>query len=154
MKLFLLLAAAFCFSCMKERQTFSYQKIYNSTNHTIMIIPFSNGVEKEESKKLLGPNSVIELEYRMVRGINNTPSILFDYFRNVDSLHVIFDNQYQVTHLLLGTSTSTRRNYTLGSNRNLGNRDSYILEKKEDNKYSRTWELQYQVTEQDYLYAH
>jgi len=154
MKLFLIFSCILvCFSCITEKQTFSTQKLYNSTNHTIIIIPFFNGVEIGSKKKMLPPNSVIELEYRFTRGINNVPAIFFDYFKNVDSLHVMFDNQYQITHLLLSTFTSGLKNYASSSTRNLGNVYSYAKEKTEDKKNSRTWEVKYIFTNQDYLDA-
>lgn len=141
-----------CYSCIKEKQTFSYLKPYNNTGHTITIIPYSNGVKNESQKKILSPDSVAELEYNFTRGITSVPIIFFNYIRNVDSIHVLFDNQYQITHLLVNASSSLK-SYPLSSQRNFGNKNSYQDEKTVDKKLTRTWEVKYTFTQQDYLDA-
>ena len=140
-------------SCIKEKQTVSYLKIINKTNHTISIAPYQHGAILTNNLKNIGPNSTLELERNLDRGITGVPVVFHHYFSNIDSLHINWDAQYDITHLLLATDSSSIKHYTITSPRNLFKYENYKEEITYDKKHARTWEVTYAFTEQDYLDA-
>ncbi len=140
-------------SCIKEKQTMSYLKLTNSTGHSIQMVPYKNGTVFTSNVKALSPNSTIELEHNFTRGINEEPVIFNTYVTEVDSIQVIWDSKDTITHLHLASDLSSTNHYPISSNRNLFKQGSYKTDITGDTKHSRTWEVVYTFTEQDYLDA-
>lgn len=140
-------------SCIKEKQTLSYLKIINTTNHSISIVPFQYGAILTDNIKDINPNSILQLECNVTRGIAGIPVVFGYYFTNPDSLHVKWDAQYSITHLHLATDSSGVKHYTVTSPRNLFKQENYKEEITKDKKHNRIWEVTYAFTEQDYLDA-
>ena len=104
---FLITLISILSSCIKEKQTVSYLKIINKTNHTISIEPYQHGAILANNIKNIVPNSTLELERNLNRGITGVPVVFHYYFSNIDSLHITWDAQYDITHLLLAADSSS-----------------------------------------------
>lgn len=143
-----------CFaSCIKDGKTNTFININNSTNHFVKLIPFRNGSVDSSKIRDIPSNASIEIENRFLKGKTKQPVVLWDYFENLDSIIVFWDNIYPVTHMLSDTFYSTNKYIQFNDNRNIGLSDSYSTTSSEETKISINWQVTYSFTEQDYQYA-
>lgn len=140
-------------SCNKEKQTFTDLNLQNTTTHKIELIPYKNGVEYNVGKITLNASTELKVTTYFSRGISNIPIVFPDYLDATDSIHVIFDATYSITHYLKAPIKFSSKFYSPSSSRNLGNINNYQQTILSDSKNTRNWLLKYVFTEQDYLDA-
>jgi|CXWL01.1.fsa_nt_gi hypothetical protein len=140
-------------SCTKEAITIYYAYIKNKTTHQIQIKPYSSGGIVTANIISLSPDQEIKIsDDGFVRGIALNSGFGSKYFAGVDSLVVVFDNLYSITHYSNTPVSLAPKYYFFSSNRNIGNKYSYVLI-GEDSKHKRINSYYYDFTEQDYLDA-
>ena len=156
MKIILLLSFFFSLlfgGCIKEDITIYYAYVKNKSTHQIQINPYSSGTVVSANVISLIPNQEIKIsDDGFVRGIAPNSGFGSKYFAGVDSLVVVFDNLYPITHYANTPVSLASKYYLFTSTRNIGNKYSYILI-GEDSKHQRKNSYYYDFTEQDYLDA-
>ena len=140
-------------SCEKEEITNYYAYLKNATTHTIQIQFFSQGQAVNQNTLTLNQDATIRIANGYNRGINTGGGFSSKYFEGVDSIRVLFDNTYRVSHYLKTPVGLFPKHYLNTSTRNLGNKLSYKLEGKTLSKRKRENTYTYEFTEQDYLFA-
>src|SRR5215207_10131590 len=100
-------------SCVKEPITNYYAYWKNNTTHTIEVKPFSNGFIVSENAVTLMPNSTTKVAEGSDRGISDNGGFSSKHL-NADSIHVVFDNTYTMTHYFV-TPASLSSKYFLYS---------------------------------------
>ncbi len=154
MKLILILGFALLFtSCHKEESTLYYAYLKNTTSHKVEIRPFFSGSIPADKVITLLANETKEIANGMDRGIGNQ-GFSSSYFGGPnDSVVVLFDNLYSITHYFNTPTTLNSKYYLFTSLRNIGNPKSYLLEKRDISKYQRENKFTFEFKEQDYLDA-
>lgn len=151
--LFILFIALLFTGCTKETVTFYYAYLKNKSVHQIQIKPYSFGAVVSANIISLSPNQEIKIsDDGFLRGIATNSGFGSKYFSGVDSLIVIFDGLYSVTHYFVNPTSLAAKYYLNTSTRNIGNKDSYVLI-GEDSKHSRNNSYYYDFIEQDFLDA-
>jgi len=152
-RLSLLLISSFSlFACQKEKTTLYSTTLFNSTNHKILILPFKFGIVQPEDTIKLDPNSTFEIALGVDRGLVSIPGFFSKYFgQPEDSILVIFDNIYSITHYANEPNNKAMKYYLFNSLRNIGNPNSYEFKSVRTSKYKNTNTHKYTFTEQDYL---
>jgi len=109
----------------------------------------------EDTSKLihLASNTENQIELNRTRGKSTAPLVFFDYFKNVDSVIITWDNLYPVTHMISDNFISSNKNIAVLAQRNIGYRKSYSESVLSENKQSISWNVVYNFNEQDYLDA-
>lgn len=153
MKYILLLFLVISSSCKKEEMT-SYQAyIENTTSHKIVIHPFFSGTSPLEKRITLQSNEKFQIASGSDRGLGNQ-GFSSSYFGGVnDSLIVVFDDLYSVTHYANTPSSLARKYYLFSSSRNISNPNSYLIQTNQISKYQQENTFTYKFVEQDYLDA-
>jgi hypothetical protein len=148
-----LLFALIFMGCTKETVTFYYAHLKNQSTHQIQIKPYSLGTVVTANIISLSSGDEIKIsDDGFVRGIAPNSGFGSKYFAGVDSVVVIFDALYPVTHYFVSPTSLARRYYFNTSTRNIGNKFSYALI-GEDLKHNRINNYYYDFSEQDYLDA-
>ncbi len=145
----------FCFSliilffssCKKDITTKYEAFILNQTaNHAIKLSFFKSGIPFNIT---LNPNDSLKIADGFDFGTITVPGFSSNYFGGPnDSINVIFDNQYLVSHYFNSPANLSSKYLLFSSLRNLGNPNSYIF-----NRYNNLNSHYYIFTEQDYLDA-
>lgn len=142
----------FCFGCA-EKQSTSQVSIFNSTVHNVTLTPYINGIVDSSKFKILQPNETFSVETSYQRGKTKIPVVFWNYFKNLDSLVVGWDETYYMTHMLSDTFYSSNNFIQFAENRNIGLATSYVNSVKSESKHSIEWAVINTLTEQDYLDA-
>jgi hypothetical protein len=143
----------FC-SCQKEQVTNYISFLKNKTNHSIKILFFKNGIVNSSDTLKLFLNQEIKIADGFFRGLVTSPRFQSNYFGGSnDSVVVIFDNLYSITHYASTPQFLSNKFYLNTSQRNIYNPNSYIFESVLESKNSRFNTHLYEFTEQDYLDA-
>mgnify|MGYP003617035450 CR=1 FL=1 len=140
-------------SCIRDGNTSNNVNIENNTNHIIKLIPYKNGVVDSLKIKAIPNYSSIQIERNNQRGKTEVPVVFWDYFKNLDSIVIIWDNTYSVTHMLSDTFFSAKKYIQFDEIRNIGLNSSYTNTSSNESKIGITWHVNYTFTEQDYLDA-
>lgn len=144
------------FSCAKKRveeiTNFELTAV-NSTGHTIELLPFYGGTTRERDRIQILPHSDQSLGKGWGWGIQSIGSGFESRIAGCDSLIVLFDNQFKVTHYGATPINLARRYYLFIDDRNIGYPIHYQGEIVRETKTSRNIHYSYTFTEQDYLYA-
>jgi hypothetical protein len=136
-----------------EKQSTSKVSIFNSTLHKVTLAPYINGIVDSSKYKILQPNESFSVETNYQRGKTKIPVVFWNYFKNLDSLVVIWDETYHMTHMLSDTFYSSNNFIQFAENRNIGLSTSYVNSIKSESKHSIEWSVINTLTEQDYLDA-
>ena len=142
----------FC-GCAKEKNTLYHAYFKNTTAHTIEIKPYFGGVVPSEKIVLLLTNETKEIARGTDRGIVGNAGFNSQNLSGSDSIVVVFDNLYKITHYFTAPLTTAPRFYLLMSNRNIYNKDNYAYSYQDISKYQRESNYNYEFKEQDYLDA-
>lgn len=141
-------------SCIKEDKTLSHAFIYNGSNVGIQITLFSSGVPMLNYQLDIEPNDslVVSTDSYIGKGKMQGAGFNNKYFELADSLIVIFDDSFKVTHYR-DTPLVFANKYYLPSNplciMNIGNWEYSF----DETKHSITNYFTYTFTEADYEYA-
>ena len=154
-KIFLYIALIiFSLGCEKEEMTNHYAKWVNSTSHIIEIRPFIGGILQNDKIVTLLPDSIMLIGKGSIRGINEIGTGFYsDYVNYSDSIQVIFDNQYKITHYVQSPLNFAPKYYIYTSEENILNIKSYEGTIVDDDKHRRTIHYSYTFTEQHFLDA-
>ena len=140
-------------SCIRDGKSITTLSLSNTTTHKVTLIPYYNGVVDSSRYKSLLPYDQILIENNFQKGKTKIPVIFWDYFKQLDSLTVIWDDTFNMTHMLSDTFHSSTNFIQFAENRNIGLSASYIQSIKSESKISIEWSVIYNFTEQDYLDA-
>ena len=153
MKFFIfgIFSIVFCFSCTKESTTNSHSYIVNKTTHKIKINPYFNGVIPSEKAIILLGNDTVEIANESSRGINGNSGFYSSNFAGSDSVIVIFDDTYYITHYSIAPMNYSNKYYLYSSNRNILNKNSFIYSSQDISGHQRENFYYYNFIEQDYL---
>src|SRR5690606_25669046 len=127
--------------------------ICNSTKYEIKLLPYQYGIIDSSKIKNIQTESCNEIEYLTQRGKAKIPIYFFDYFRNVDSIIVIWNNQYEVVHMINDSFISGNKYIAFLDEKNLGNGKAYQKIKLKETKHTIVWDVVYTFTEEDYNFA-
>lgn len=152
--IFLLSMVTTLVCCTKEKETITSLIIHNNSSKNIEIMPYRNGGIYTPGRLSIPSGSGHSFPSHASRGISKVPVVFPSYLDMTDSIVVVFDGTYRITHLLHdSTTTYPIKHYLKTSVRNLGNLDSYISVITSDKKHKRFFEVKYTFTQQDYLDA-
>jgi hypothetical protein len=147
---YLLLFVLILSSCKKEPNTIYNATLVNKSNHSIKIMFFNSGIVNPKDTIKLTTNQSFEIANGIERGVITTPFFSSNYYG--DSIWVIFDDTYRISHYSVTPNQSYPKNYPYTSLRNLINRNSYrFVSTPFADSYKN--EHFYEFIEQDYLDA-
>jgi len=141
-------------SCNKEDITIYIATLQNKTTHSITILPYKSGSVLASDTIKLSPGSEVEIAHGSQWGIVEVPGFSSKYFGGPnDSVIVVFDNLYKVSHYANTPGLLSAKYYLNTSTRNIGNPHSYRFESVRVNNHQQKNTHVYEFTEQDYLYS-
>jgi hypothetical protein len=148
-----LIISLFLLSCSKEKSTQYIATLTNTTTHKITILFYKGGIVFPTDTIKLFTNQPYEIANGFDRGRSSTPGFSSKYFGGPnDSIVVVFDNIYKVSHYADAPVNLARKYYLFSSLRNIGNPKSYRFELTEE-KNGNVKKHFYDFIEQDYLDA-
>ncbi len=139
--------------CIKETSTNYYAYLNNKTTHKIEITPYRLGSVVTSKILVLNANVNKEITNGAGRGLNGNVGFTSANFAGMDSVKVIFDNTYVITHYFNTSFSFFSKFYLYDSLRNLDNYKSYFFTSNDLSKVKRENKYVYIFTEQDYLDA-
>ncbi len=137
-------------SCIKEKTTHYKAYLKNPTNHRIVIKGYKGGVPVPNEVIELGGSEEIKYADGWLRG-EEMPMFFADYFKNVDSVVVTFDNQYNVTHYTINPALQSPKSYSPTNPRNILNYKNFVVSYVTDGLTYKIFT--YTFTEADYQFA-
>lgn len=154
---YILIVLIICFSsCVTDGNTVTTVTLNNRTPYTIKLFPYKGHNLDTNKVKIINPQSSLKIESLSELGKSKKPIYFFDYFRNIDSIQVIWNDSFLVTHMISDTFYSNNKFIQfsiLGQNRNLGSGSNYLENKVKESKHSITWDVVYTFSEADYNFA-
>lgn len=141
--------------CTKEKITLYKAYLKNTTSHKIVIRPYFSGVVLPDKviTLLANNNNTFEIANGFVRGIVKYGFSSGYFGGSNDSVIVVFDDIYSITHYFNTPASLNPKYYLATSHRNIGNPESYKIVSTDLSKYQRENVHTYEFTEQDYLDA-
>lgn len=140
-------------SCVKDGKTTSQVILSNPTTHNISLYPYQNGFIDSPNIKTIIQGEEVIIEDNFQKGKTNSPLVFWDYFKPYDSLVVIWDGVYPITHFLSDTFLSSNKFIQFGASRNIGYDASYVVSSNNETKISIEWITKYVFSEQDFQFA-
>ncbi len=151
--LFLSIASCFIVSCGEKMTSVSIY-LENSTNHNITIKPFYKGISQEDKFLYLNRTGTkVKIEHYSHRGILYDPIFFGDYFTNVDSIQLWWNDSFYITYMISGSYQSSKKFIEYGGERSLTHPDLYQKKLMKDKRKRRVWEMISYFTEEDYNFA-
>lgn len=138
-------------SCKKDYNSRYEATLVNKTSHSIRIMFFNSGIVNSKDTIRLAANQSFEIANGSERGTVSSPGFTSNY--NGDSIWVIFDNLYRITHYTVTPNQTYSKHYLNTSLRNLTNPKSYRFVSTPISSNSNKNEHFYEFIEQDYLDA-
>ncbi|KAA5534779.1 hypothetical protein F0919_09225 [Taibaiella lutea] len=142
-------------SCAKDKITNYIAVLYNRTEHSVMILPFKGGAVNSSDSVILNAGDSFLVGEGWMRGEVKTPFFESEYLAvgENDSINVVFDNAYKISHFVTLPSNLPEKYYAFSSGRNIINRDNYEFTRIKDKNDNYTNVHKYFFIEQDYLDA-
>ena len=138
--------------CIKEYVSTMESFLINNTAHQIEVVPYYGGIANMSARVQLSPGQRLSVAREGVRGRSLAATYAMG-LQSFDSVVVIYDNLYRVTHRSFRDSTACTKCITFSSNRNISSESSYLKTiTKEHRKYLRGY-FEYSFTEDDYNFA-
>jgi hypothetical protein len=138
-------------SCKKDYNSRYTATLVNKTSHSLRIMFFNSGVVNPKDTIRLTANQSFEIANGSERGAITTPGFSSNYYG--DSIWVVFDGIYRISHYSVTPNQLYPKNYPYTSLRNLINRNSYSFVSTAISTNSYLNEHFYEFIEQDYLDA-
>ena len=139
-------------SCNKDKITKLEAFVYNHSGTVIEYIPYLDGIPQLDLKFTLEPGDSFQIGDGSQMGDFYDYGFYSDYIMGKDSIHVIFNNTYSVTHYRRNTENTAIKHYQPENPRNVMQGASYDLEHIRERKL-RLNTHKYYFTEADYDYA-
>jgi hypothetical protein len=140
--------------CTKDYNSQYTATFVNSTSHTIKILFYKGGVVLTTDTIKLVQNQQFEFANGSRRGKLTKPGFSSNYFGNSnDSIVVIFDNMYKITHYGFTPLQLAPKHYLFENLRNIGNPNSYRFVSTPISSHGNKNDHYYDFKEQDYLDA-
>ena len=138
--------------CKRDIDGRSSIKYYweNKSVNSVEIRPFRNGVLNEEKVILLLPGQKKEVGSAILPDKADLGTCFSSSFLNADSVKVVFNGVFVITHYFLQGIATWGKHYDYGANRNLSSRTGYVGNITRDVKYGRDIAYNYIFSEQDY----
>lgn len=137
--------------CTKEEVTLYTAQIENTTSHYLVVMPYFSGFVPPNKIITINPGQTVEIGHGTNRGIVDNAGFFSDYLSGSDSIIVVFDNQYQITHYFEVPTLMNPKHYLYLSLRNLYNKDNYFYTFSDISKNRRESNYLYKFIEQDYI---
>lgn len=144
----------FLTSCQKDgiSRTILYWK--NDTEYGISFVPFQNGIVDSIRLKNLLPHAKAEIQSNTSRGKATSPSYVAEYFKDLDSVWVVWEKTYKVTHMLSGDYSSSGKYISFfDTAKNIGYIREYEKNLRHDGKHSTIYELTRHFKQEDFEFA-
>lgn len=144
------------FSCTREsaQNTHTKATFINKSNHLIKILFYKSGFVYSSDTIKLSLNDSLLFAEGNIKGLRNAPGFISKYAGGPDdSVIVIFDNLYKVSHYANEPIQKAAKYYLNSSLRNVVNPNSYRFVSTDFGNDSRLNEHFYTFSEQDYLDA-
>jgi hypothetical protein len=138
-------------SCKKDYNSQFQASLVNKTTHTIKVLFFNSGIVRVTDTIQLQPNQSFQIAKGSQRGSVSSPGFSSNY--TGDSIWVVFDNVYRISHYINAPTQKYFKHYLFSSLRNIGNPKSYRFVSTPSNGNSFFNEHFYEFIEQDYLDA-
>src|SRR6188768_2813313 len=148
--LIIAISILFLTGCIKEEITLYYAHAKNLTSHKIEIKPYFSGSVPASKIIVLMANETKEIANGFDRGIAGNVGFNSNYLSGSDSIIIMFDNLYSITHYFTQPNSFASKYYLYTSNRNICNKDNYIYTYEDLSKHKRENQYVYEFTEQDY----
>jgi len=140
--------------CIKEYNSVYTATLINTTSHSIKILFYKGGAVLPTDTIALVQNQQFEFANGSQRGNLTNPGFSSKYFGNSnDSIVVIFDNLYKITHYGFTPLHLAPKYYLYVSPRNIGNPNSYRFVSTPISSHGNKNDHYYDFKEQDYLDA-
>lgn len=155
MKYLLFVGFALLFSsCIIEKETVLEAEMYNSTDHTIKLLTYRGGICGPKDTTTLNPKITTQIGASAERGDIKGPGFnSFIFGGPDDSLIVIFDDSYRVSHYCNTPSNLSGNYYLFTSLRNILHPNSYEFKRVRGKKRVYHNMHKYIFSEDDYLNA-
>jgi hypothetical protein len=143
-------------SCGRDIDSYTDANMYwiNSTSHVIEIRPYAFGAVIQNYVVILQPGQGKQVGSERSMGKHNIGmGCASEYLLASDSIQVIFDGQYSISHYFQQPAIVSPKFYTYQSLRNLGNILGYEMKVEKESKYSASHSYIFRFSEQDYLDA-
>jgi hypothetical protein len=137
-------------SCTKEDSTLYYASLENTTTHKVEVRPYFAGSIVQSKIVVLPPGSKKEIANGFERGISKG-GFISSYFAGSDSLIVVFDDIYSISHYGATPQSLASKYYLFSNGRNISNWRSYELSQRDLSKHQRENVHLFKFIEQDYL---
>ncbi len=123
--------------CKKEESTNYYAYLKNKTLHKIEIRPYVGNIFPADKVVKLLAGETKQIANGFDRGIVGNVGFNSSYLNASDSIVVIFDNLYSITHYFKSPVIFSTKYYLYSSLRNVGNYLSYIYTYQDLSKHKR-----------------
>lgn len=148
------LVVLFLNSCVKDYNSSYTATFINKTGHQISILFYKGGIVSQTDTIKLSSQQQFQFANGSQRGTINSPGFSSKYFGSGDdSIIVVFDNLYKVSHYGNTPLLKARKYYLFDSLRNILNPKSYRFVSTPNSKNSYQNDHYYEFIEQDYLDA-
>lgn len=136
--------------CIREKTTHYKAFLKNTTNHHIMMKGYKGGVPVPNDVIELGGSEETKYADGWLRG-EDMPLFFADYFKDVDSIVVTFDNQFKVTHYSVNPPLPSPKSYGPTDPRNILNYKNFSVSYVTDGITYKFFTFSF--TESDYQFA-
>lgn len=140
-------------SCIKDYMSHTYVKMKNNTVHKIELKPYIGGEIDLNKAFTLNPNSEKIIESQSEWGKVKIPFAFGEYFVYIDSVVVVWNDEYKVVYLGDDYLTDSKKINYNDSLSNFFLLNSYEEVLVENHKEYSIWDLNFHFTESDYEYA-
>lgn len=149
---FLIIGVLITDSCIKESSAYAQTFFYNTTEHSVNVIPYQNGQVVNDQIITVKPKERKVVQELFLKG--KSLGVPFgERLRVYDSVLVIFDNVAVSKHLKFGDTSDCSNCILEVSNRHIANSVNYVKTITESSKRSISGYFTYTFVEQDYLDA-
>lgn len=152
----LILVCVIGHSCTRESigSTHTKATLTNKTLHNIKVLFYKGGIVYPNDTIKLSANESFLFADSYLKGEIILPAFSSKYFGNPsDSIVVIFDNIYKISHYADTPLQKASKYYLNSSLRNIANPNSFIFQSTQQGNNSRLNDHYYEFKEQDYLDA-
>lgn len=139
-------------SCIKESMTTTIATLKNQSGVSINIIAYVNGTQLNNIVEIIA-NSSFEISHENNFGISNNAGFSSKYLSGMDSVKVVFNDSFIVTHYRKIADSLHPKSLGNNNNRNIFNYLNYVYSFVDKSKHSRLTTYIYTFTEADYNFA-
>ena len=141
-----------CMSCAEPYTTYN-ATLNNSTSVSIKILPYKSGLLVTEKADSIIKDGTLNIGAGIDRGMVNHGGFNSDLLSNMDSIIIIYDDNYQAIHYNNNPEIKSIKSILSENNRNIFNYLNYDYSFSDKSRYIRNALYNFTFTEADYEYA-